>query len=191
MLGLRRGNGSMRRLSLIVLSVLVVVAGCGTATVTTTQPLTGDRPRPDRVIVQDFGVNAPADERRDGQAVAKTLTDTLITTLSDHGIDAFHTSATPLPGARTASILGEVVYVPGGQEIRARIQVYQGAGSNTRLIAEMEANTPRSLIPGTDARRTAEAIAARIGEFYRRQGWPWREPGPMSRPRTSRCGKGA
>ncbi len=164
----------MRRLSLIVLSVLVVVAGCGTATVTTTQPLTGDRPRPDRVIVQDFGVNAPADERRDGQAVAKTLTDTLITTLSDHGIDAFHTSATPLPRARTASILGEVVYVPGGQEIRARIQVYQGAGSNTRLIAEMEVNTPRSLIPGTDARRTADAVADRIGEHYRRQGWPWR-----------------
>ncbi len=163
----------MRRLSLIVLSVLVV-AGCGTATVTTTQPLTGDRPRPDRVIVQDFGVNAPADERRDGQAVAKALTDTLITTLNDHGIDAFHTSATPLPGPRTASILGEVVYVPGGQEIRARIQVYQGAGSNTRLIAEMEVNTPRSLIPGTDARRTADAVADRIGEHYRRQGWPWR-----------------
>jgi len=136
----------MRRLSLIVLSVLVV-AGCGTATVTTTQPLTGDRPRPDRVIVQDFGVNAPADERRDGQAVAKALTDTLITTLNDHGIDAFHTSATPLPGPRTASILGEVVYVPGGQEIRARIQVYQGAGSNTRLIAEMEVNTREASSP--------------------------------------------
>src|SRR2546430_13209446 len=102
MLGLRRGNGSMRRLSLIVLSVLVVVAGCGTATGTTTQPLTGDRPRPDRVIVQDFGVNAPADERRDGQAVAKTLTHTPITTLSDHGIDAFPTRAPPLPAARTA-----------------------------------------------------------------------------------------
>ena len=101
-------------------------------------------------------------------------TDALITALSDHGIDAFRVSATPLPGPRTASILGEVVYVPGGQEIRARIQVYQGAGSNTRLIAEMEVNTPRSLIPGTDARRTADAVADRIGEHYRRQGWPWR-----------------
>src|SRR5947209_18602833 len=100
MLGLRRGNGSMRRLSLIVLSVLVVVAGCGTATVTTTQPLTGDRPRPDRVIVQDFGVNAPADERRDGQAVAKTHTDTPITTPSEHGIDDFHPTPPPPPRAR-------------------------------------------------------------------------------------------
>ena len=166
----------MRRLSLIVLIVLsvLVVAGCGTATVTTTQPLAADRPRPDRVIVQDFGVNVPADQRLDGQALAKALTDALITALSDHGIDAFRVSATPLPGPRTASILGEVVYVPGGQEIRARIQVYQGAGSNTRLIAEMEVNTPRSLIPGTDARRTADAVADRIGEHYRRQGWPWR-----------------
>src|SRR2546422_5486488 len=102
MLGLRRGNGSMRRLSPIVLSVLVVVAGCGTATVTTTQPLTGDRPRPDRVIVQDFGVNAPADERRDGQAGAQKLTDTPLATPSDHGVDAFHTSPTPPPGARAA-----------------------------------------------------------------------------------------
>src|SRR3989442_3977198 len=101
MLGLRRGNGSMRRLSLIVLSVLVVVAGCGTATVTTTQPLTGDRPRPDRVIVQDFGVNAPADERRDGQAGAKTPTHNPLTTLSGHRIDAFHTNATPLPPTTT------------------------------------------------------------------------------------------
>src|SRR5437667_10973708 len=114
MLGLRRGDGSMRRLSLIVLSVLVV-AGCGTATVTTTQPLAADRPRPDRVIVQDFGVNAPADQRLEGQALAKALTDALITALSDHGI-AFRVSTTPLPGPRTASILGEVVYVPGDQE---------------------------------------------------------------------------
>ena len=119
-------------------------------------------------------MNAPADQRLEGQALAKALTDALITALSDHGIDAFRVSATPLPGPRTASILGEVVYVPGGQEIRARIQVYQGAGSNTRLIAEMEVNTPRSLIPGTDARRTADAVADRIGEHYRRQGWPWR-----------------
>jgi hypothetical protein len=25
-----------------------------------------------------------------------------------------------------------------------------------------------------DARRTAEAVADRIGDYYRRQGWPWR-----------------
>src|SRR3989454_12689620 len=100
MLGLRRGNGSMRRLSLIVLSVLVVVAGCGAATGTTTQPLTGDRPRPDRVIVQDFGVNAPADERRDGQAGAKKLTHTPLTTRRGPGMDAFPTSAHPVPAAQ-------------------------------------------------------------------------------------------
>src|SRR2546425_10222591 len=95
MLGLRRGNGSMRRLSLIVLSVLVVVAGCGAATVTTTQPLTGDRPRPDRVVVQDFGGNAPADERRDGQAGGKKTTETPLPTPEGPGIDALHTSAPP------------------------------------------------------------------------------------------------
>src|SRR2546427_11624463 len=103
MLGLRRGNGSMRRLSLIVLSVLVVVAGCGTATVTTTQPLATDRPRPDRGIVQDFGGNAPADQRLEGQALAKAPTDPPHTAPSDHGIDALRVSATPLPRATRRS----------------------------------------------------------------------------------------
>src|SRR5438046_8935525 len=59
MLGLRRGDGSMRRLSLIVLSVRVV-AGCGTATVPTTRPLPTARPPPDHVLVPDFGERATA-----------------------------------------------------------------------------------------------------------------------------------
>src|SRR2546428_4598602 len=129
MLGLRRGNGSMRRLSLIGLSVLVVVPGCGTATVTTTQPLTGDRPRPDRVIVQDFGVNAPADERRDGQAVAKTLTDTLITTLSDH-------VSTPSTRAPRRS------HEPGRPRSSARLctfPVARRSGRESRCIRAQEA----------------------------------------------------
>src|SRR2546428_12251660 len=102
MLGLRRGNGSMRRLSLIVLSVLVVVAGWGTATGTTTQPPTGDRPRPDRVIGQDVGVNAPADERRDGQAGAQNRPANPPPAPRGHRGDAPPTTGPPPPRTRAA-----------------------------------------------------------------------------------------
>jgi hypothetical protein len=170
----------MKRLSMVFLSVLVA-AGCARATVTTTRPAEAGLSRPDRVIVHDFGVLAADEKQRDGQAVAKALTDHLIKTLRDHGINAVHVSATPLPGSTTASILGEVVRFPGGNEMGARIQVYQGAGRTARLVAEMKTSVkPDMRAPflaaalEADARRTAEAVADRIGDYYRRQGWPWR-----------------
>jgi hydrogenase maturation factor HypE len=95
----------------------------------------------------------------------------------------------------------------GGSEVRTRVQVYQGAGPNAKLVGEAETNTRGSLKPGmgvllpvgaaagtvattavvaggttitseaffatveADAKRTAEAVAKRIGERYRQQGW--------------------
>jgi hypothetical protein len=102
--------------------------------------------------------------------------------LRGHGVNALHVDATPLPGSTTVSLLGEVVGLPEGGATRTRIQVYQGAGRNARLVAELESSAARPGLAGpvmratveAEARRTAEALADRIGQYYRRQGWPWR-----------------
>jgi hypothetical protein len=69
----------------------------------------------------------------------------------------------------------------GDGQVRARIQIFQGAGLQLRLVAEAESATRTSIKPGsgarvadaveTDARRTAAQVADKIADYYKRQGW--------------------
>ena len=132
-------------------------------------------------------------EIRTGKAFAKALTDSLVEELRRGGIDAYRASESGSPGLNTASIKGRflrtsqkdgstlVGFGLGGGEVRARIQIFQGTGYNLRLVSELDITTPSNLKPttgatldaaiATEAKKTAEQVANRIAEYYRRQGW--------------------
>jgi len=128
-----------------------------------------------------------------GRAFAKALTDILAQELRSRGIEAARGTQTAQPGDATASIRGLLLrksrsdgstlagFGLGDGQVRARIQIFQGAGLQLRLVAEAESATETSLKPGlgarlpgaveTDARRTAAQVADKIADYYKRQGW--------------------
>ena len=130
---------------------------------------------------------------RTGKAFAKSLTDSLVEELRRGGIDAHRASESGAPGLNTASVKGRFLrrsqkdgstligFGLGGGEVRARFQIFQGAGLNLRLVAEADITTPSNLKPtpgstldaaiAADAKKTAGQMANRIAEYYKREGW--------------------
>ena len=169
--------------SVLCLSALLF-AGCAKATTPSTRSAAAGLPQPDRIIVHDFAVTAAdvaldrgqgprmmrdtgsgvqsEEEVQIGRAVTKAVTDNLITSLREHGIDVQRAADAAPPGATTASIVGEFQRVDrndgttrtmigiglGTSEVRTRIQIYQGAGRDVKLIAESTTKTSGSLRPG-------------------------------------------
>jgi hypothetical protein len=152
-------------------------------------------------MMRDTGSGAQSEEEvQIGRAVTKALTDNLIKNLREHGVDAQRATEAAPPGTTTVSIVGEFHRVSQGDgrkrtmiglglgtsEVRTRVQIYQGAGTNVKLIAESATKTSGSLKPGmaimlplgaeveADARGTAEAVVQRIGDSYQLRGWYWR-----------------
>jgi hypothetical protein len=130
---------------------------------------------------------------RVGKALARALSERLVLELRSRGIEADRAGETARPGDTTASIRGaflhtdrsdSTTHVPvgftlrGGQ-VRTRVNLFQGAGLKLQIVGEGETVTPSGLKPGAvrdavitaDAQRTAEVLAERIAQYYRRGGW--------------------
>ncbi|MGH7931456.1 MAG: hypothetical protein ACREQV_27125, partial [Candidatus Binatia bacterium] len=130
---------------------------------------------------------------RVGRTLAKALSENLVTELNRRDIEASAAAEALRPGADTASIRGQFHSTAPNQrggagftlmakELRTRIQILQGNEHNLRLVAESEYTMQSSLRPGlphdsiakavsADASRAATALADRIADYYRKQGW--------------------
>jgi hypothetical protein len=130
---------------------------------------------------------------RTGKALARALSANLVSELRHRGIDAYLAGETDAPGETTASIRGAFLRtderdtgtnVPAGftlrgGRVRTAVVLLQGTGLKLHTVAEGEIVTPSDLKQGTvgdaaieaDAKRTAKALAERIAQYYRREGW--------------------
>ena len=144
------------------------------------------------------GVDAQTQEDiRVGNTFAKDLTDSLVAELRSRGIDAYRGANAAPPGLDTASIKGRFLRTSvrdgstvsgfglSGGQVRAQVQIFQGAGLSSSLVSEGQISTPSNLSPGIeksgsaavssivqgDAKRTATEIAGKIADYYQRQGW--------------------
>jgi hypothetical protein len=130
---------------------------------------------------------------RIGRALAKALAENLVNDLQRRGIESSLAAEAARPGKATASIRGQFQSTdPGqrggagftlnGKELRTHIQILQGSELNLRVVAESEYTMPSSLRPGlppeilakavnADAMRAAQALADRIADYYRKEGW--------------------
>jgi len=185
---------------------VLLLAGCGTTTLTPTFPVSNNLPRPDRVVVSDFavspdgseGIGAPdvqtPEDIRVGKMFAKALTDSLIEELRKRGIAADREGQPVSLKPDTASIKGRFLRADGSlltgfnlgaDRVRAQVQILQGTGLDLSVVSEGQISTPNNLRSGigksddaavspvvqADARSMANAIADRIADYYRRQGW--------------------
>lgn len=202
----------LRRRFLLISFWFVWIGGCATETLKPTFPTSSELRRPDLLMVYEFavtsadlapagivgsGLNRPAvqteEDLRVGRALAKALSENLVTELRRRGINAAAATEAAPPGEATASMRGQfhssglgqessVGFTLRGKELRTRIQVLQGSGLDLRVVAESEYRMPSSLQPGipsaeittavrSDANRAAQALAERVADYYRKQGW--------------------
>jgi hypothetical protein len=130
---------------------------------------------------------------RVGRTLSRALSKELVGELVRRGINASLAGEAARPGESTASIRGQFQSAGPGQqgsagftlmakELRTRLQVLQGSELNLRVVAEAEYTTSSSLRPGlspeilakavsADASRAATALADRVADYYRKQGW--------------------
>jgi hypothetical protein len=135
-------------------------------------------------------VSQSAEEIRVGRALGKALSENLVSELRARGINALAAAQAAAPGDTTALIRGRfmrsapggasvVGFALGAREVRTRIQIFQGTGFDLRLVSEADSVTQSSLAPGAtasgaieaDAKRSAQALAERVADYYRKQGW--------------------
>ncbi len=190
--------------------VLLSLAGCATETLTPTFPTSSGLKQPDRVLVHEFAVTSgdsagivgsgldrraaqTEEEIHVGRALAKALSENLVTELHSRGINASSASQAAAPGDATVSIRGQFQstgrgeeklagFTLRGKELRTHIRILQGSGLDLRVVGEAEYTTQTSLEPGissaalatavsADAKRAAQAIAERVAVYYRKYGW--------------------
>lgn len=167
---------------------LALALGCASSSVTSARYV-GDEPlpRPGVLLIYDFAVN-PADvvvdtfgpefaggpgqpgERAEfGRAVARSLSEQLVSKLRKRGIRAERAFAPRVPPPNALILKGQFLSVDegdrvtrmviglgaGGSELLARVQVYQATETGLRRIAEAEAEAKSSKAP-----RMAPAVAA-------------------------------
>jgi hypothetical protein len=137
----------------------------------------------------------PQPEIQLGKTYAAAVTKHVVEELRSRGIQAFPATEAAPPGERTdtALIKGRFLRmsetdrtmitgfgVADGQ-VRTRIQVWQGGGLGTTMVAEADTVTSTSLKGGStsnppaiidaDAKKTATQIADRILDYYKKRGW--------------------
>ncbi len=161
-------------LTSVVASALVSM-GCASASVEPGQRAPDDLPKPIAILVYDFSVDpadlegsersaepASAEEIELGRATAAALSEQLVAKLREKGIDARRASGithTPLYAALIkgqfldidkGSRLKRVVigFGAGSSKLEARVQAYQVLPDGTRRIAEAEAVSTGSKMPG-------------------------------------------
>lgn len=129
---------------------------------------------------------------RVGKALARALSAHLVSELSSRGIEAEHASEKVAPGETTASVRGRflrtdsdgtgsasVGFALRERQVSTRVQFFQGTGLKLQLIGEGETVTASGLKPGStsdatidaNAKRIAQALAQRIEDYYRQEGW--------------------
>jgi hypothetical protein len=129
---------------------------------------------------------------RVGKALAQAVSVNLVSELRSRGIEADRAGDGAAPGETTASVRGRFLRTDGsdstsntagftlrGGRVRTRVQLFQGTGLKLQLVGEGETVTPSGLKPGAgvdaavdaDAKRTAQALAERIADYYRQEGW--------------------
>lgn len=129
---------------------------------------------------------------RVGKALARAVSLQLVSELRSRGIESHRATDSAAPGETTASVRGGFLRTDGGdgasntvgftlrgRQIRTRVQLVQGTGLNLQLVGEGEIVTPSGLKPGTagdpavsaDAKRIGQALAERIADYGRQEGW--------------------
>lgn len=147
--------------------VLLLLAGCATATVTPSWQATKPLPRPEQVLVYDFTV-LPGDTRLDsglgpklnrlinrtdqskeamylGKAFARILATNLAVELRMRGIKAYHGRDDTLPGDNTISIMGRFLRIDEGNSTLRTVIGFGLGGtemqSYVRLLRATEGQT--------------------------------------------------
>jgi hypothetical protein len=146
---------------------LVVLAACASTEVTSRQPYTGAAlPRPDRIIVHDFGATPQTAEdveagRRLGAEVARQLT----ADLRGKGLPAVQAAGQPPPRPDDLVIEGNFYAIEegstgkrvllgfgsGAAELRAAVEVYQMTPQGLRRLAGGATESGGGKMPGMAA----------------------------------------
>ncbi len=129
---------------------------------------------------------------RVGKALARAVSVNLVSELRGRGIEAERAADGAAPGEITASVRGEflrtdasdsssntVGFTLSGGRVRTQVQVVQGTGLSLQLVGEGQIVTPSGLKGGAagdaavdaDAKRIAQALAERIADYSRQEGW--------------------
>src|SRR5262245_27185251 len=121
-------------------SVLLLIVGCGPASVQRVSGPTGQLPRPDRILVYDFavtpdevrldsgvgsqlvqlfgstdpGTSRTAEEIKIGHAVANAVAAALVNELNKYGLPAARALGPPTPGGRLLMVKGQFVSIDEG-----------------------------------------------------------------------------
>ncbi len=132
------------------------------------------------------------EDLRVGKALARAVSVHLVSELRGRGIEAERAGDSAAPGETTASVRGGFLRTDGsdtssnavgftlsGSQVRTQVQVVQGTGLNLQLVGEGQIVTPSGLKAGTagdaavdaDAKRIAQALAERIADYSRQEGW--------------------
>lgn len=138
---------------------LLLAAGCAKATTTSMQLAPEGVPRPDRVLVYDFAVNAgevtldrglgprlareggaatqTEEELRIGRAVAEALARHLVEELRGLGIEAARATGGPLPTDITVSITGRFLSIDQGDRTKRTLVGFGLGGSEVRTWVQI------------------------------------------------------
>ena len=181
------------RTFLAVLTAVYMV-GCAGGSTTPVQQYTGNEPlpRPPVLLVYDFAVDAhdvvvdvfgpnfmherppPSEHLETGKAVAKELSEQLVTKLAERGITAKRATASSHVPLHALVVKGQLVSInegdamgrvtigfgAGSEELRALVQVYQMTDNGLRRISEVEGEAHGRKTPGVAG---PGAIAAGTG----------------------------
>lgn len=139
--------------------------------------VTLDRGLGPRLAREGGAATQSEEELRVGRAVSEALARHLVEELRGLGIETARATGGPLPTDITVSVTGRFLSIDqgdrtkrtvvgfglGGSEIRAWVQIYQSAGTRTRLLAEGETVTESSMKPGLGVLLPVGAAAGTLG----------------------------
>ena len=111
------------------------------------------------------GKSQTTEEVRVGRVVAEALSEKLVYELRSNGITAYRAQHAPPPTSVSVSITGQFKNVDegnrtlrtvvgfglGGSRLGTSLQVYQGTGTNLKLVGQAETMTESSMKPGIGA----------------------------------------
>ncbi|HTM10306.1 MAG TPA: hypothetical protein VL754_18115 [Verrucomicrobiae bacterium] len=163
---------------------MLLIAGCGSQTVTSELPVAGRIYPPDRMLIHRFQVipqgteygvapvKQSADEVRVGRALADAIANNLVSELSARGVKAALAKEDAPPEENTIWIFGRFMHAESpqssnvvggyvfGDPLRARVMVFQGSGSSLQFIAQADTATATSLRAGMAPAAEKAAVEA-------------------------------
>jgi len=167
-------------------SVLLLIVGCGPASVQRVSGPTGQLPRPDRILVYDFavtpdevrldsgvgsqlgqlfgstdpGTSRTAEEIKIGHAVANAVAAALVNELNKYGLPAARALGAPTPGGRLLMVKGQFVSIDEGNRTE-RVLIGLGAGrTGVQAAVQVYEVTPEGM-------RNVESLQADAKSSYK------------------------